>query len=81
MAHLVKLKDIFSMLDECAPGHHRRENQEYWLVTYNKKSYRGLPRGPHGRRVNPDIETGHVRALVRHFDISRDCVSKHLDLH
>jgi hypothetical protein len=80
MAHVVKLNDIWLMLDACAPGHTRRPSREYWTVTFDGKTYRSLPLGPHGRRHNPDIEAGHVRSLIRHLGISKDCVEKHVDL-
>jgi hypothetical protein len=38
-----------------------------------------LPLGPHGRRVNPEIETGYVRSLARHLGIE-ECARSHLAL-
>jgi hypothetical protein len=65
----VSLKEIEEMLDDCAPGavivpklHHN------WIV-WNGRTYRGLPRGKHGNRRNPEIESGHVRRMARFFDI------------
>lgn len=81
MAHFVKLNDIWSMLDDCAKNHTRKASREYWAITFNGKTYRSLPLGPHGRRENPDTEAGHVRSLIRHLGISRECAEKHLDLH
>jgi hypothetical protein len=80
MPHVVKLLDIWRMLDECASGHQRKASTEYWTVKFNGKSYRSLPRGPHGRRVNPDIETGYVRSMIRHLGIGRECADAILDL-
>jgi hypothetical protein len=80
MAHVVKLDDIWSMLDDCAPGHTRKASQHYWAVTFGGKTYRSLPLGPHGRRHNPDVEAGHVRSLIRHLDISTDCAKKHVNV-
>ena len=79
MPRLTPLLEIWRMLDACAPGHQRRASREYWTVKFNGKSYRSLPVGPHGRRVNPDIETGHVRSLARHLGIL-PCAEEHLDL-
>ena len=79
MAHFVRLNDIWSMLDECAKGYTRKSSDEYWTVRFNGRSYRSLPLGPHGARKNPDIETGHVRSMVRFFEI-KDCADKVLDL-
>lgn len=57
------------MLDACAPGYGRREHEHAHHVTYNDKTYRKLPLGKHGARKNPEIESGHVRALARHLNI------------
>jgi len=80
MAHLVALNAVWEMLEQCAPGFTRRASQHYWIVSYQGRSYRTLPLGAHGRRQNPDIETGHVRALIRHLQISRTCAEQYLDL-
>jgi hypothetical protein len=53
MAHIVKLHDIWSMLNDCAPGHSRKASSEYWTIKWNGKSYRSLPLGPHGRSRQP----------------------------
>ena len=80
MAAVVRLKDVWRMLDACAPGHIRRVSDHYWIVSWNGKSYRSLPKGAHGRRDNPEIETGHVRALIRHLGISAQCAAKYVSL-
>lgn len=79
MPRVVLLKDIWAMLDACAPGHTRRATDHNWRVTFNGRIYATLPLGPHGRRENPEIETGHVRAMVRHLQI-RGCAERHLNL-
>jgi hypothetical protein len=38
MAHLVKLNDIWSMLDDCAKNHTRKASREYWAITFNGKT-------------------------------------------
>ena len=80
MASVVKLNDVWAMLNNCAAGHLRKQSREYWIVTYNKKTYRSLPLGPHGHRHNPEIESGHVRSLVRQLGIPSGCVEIYLDL-
>lgn len=81
MARVVKLNDVWAMLDDCASGHTKRASDHYWIVSYNSKTYRSLPLGPHGKRQNPDIEAGHVRSLVRHLQIPQDCASKHVNVY
>ena len=80
MAHLVRLNDVWRMLDDCAKGHTKKPSREYWAITFNGKTFRSLPLGPHGRRQNPETETGYVRSLIRHLGISSDCAGRHLDL-
>ena len=65
------------MLDACAPGYTRRETDHFHQVSYRGKTYRALPLGKHGARHNPEIEAGHVRALVRHLEIL-DCAKREL---
>jgi hypothetical protein len=79
MARVVKLNDVWAMLDQCAPGYTKRASREYWIVGYCGKTYRTLPLGRHGRRQNPEIESGHVRSMARHFGIL-PCASGLLDL-
>jgi hypothetical protein len=67
------------MLDDCLSGYTKKEHDHYWSVRFNGRVYPRLPLGPHGRRHNPEIETGYIRSLVRHFDILK-CAEKHLDL-
>ena len=80
MAHVVRLDEVWRMLDACAEGYSKRESREYWIVSYNAKTYRSLPLGPHGRRHNPETEAGHIRALIRHLGVSKECAEKYLDL-
>lgn len=69
---LVRLKDVWAMLDRCVdewkaiPG---RRN-EYWRIEVTgKQPYPRLPAGKHGSRENPEIESGHVKQMARHFGI------------
>lgn len=68
-AKVVKLKDVWAMLDHCAPGHERAETDHYWRITYGARFYPNFPTGKHGARKSPEIEAGHVRSLVRHLGI------------
>lgn len=66
------------MLDECAPGHTRKERTHNWLITYGAAEFPSLPKGPHGRRTNPGIQIGHVRQMVRQLNI-QDCAKRKLE--
>jgi len=74
---LVTLKEIREMLDACAPGARIVPKEHHNWVLWNGRTYRGLPLGKHGKRVNPEIEGGHVRRMARFFEIL-ECAKKHL---
>jgi hypothetical protein len=76
---LVSLKEIEEMLAACAPGARIEAKVHHNWVHYNGLTYRGLPRGAHGHRRNPEIQVGHVRKMARHLGIL-DCAKRHLDL-
>jgi hypothetical protein len=80
MAPFVKLDAVWAMLDECLPGHERKASGEYWTVKRAGRSYRRIPLGPHGRKQNVSIQSGHIRSVVRFFEINADCVEQYLDL-
>jgi hypothetical protein len=65
----VSLKEIEDMFDECAPGAVIIPKPHHNWVIWNGRTYRGLPRGKHGARRNPEIEVGHVKRMARFFDI------------
>lgn len=73
----VKLKEVWAMLEECAPGYNKRATDHNWRVTYGERTYPALPLGPHGRRENPEIELGHIRQMVRFLGIS-ECAKTHI---
>jgi hypothetical protein len=74
----IPLKQIWRMLDHCAPGYEVTTREHNFLVTYNGLSYPSLPRGEHGKRQNPEIEKGHVRHLVRQLELDPECTKKYL---
>ena len=72
-------KQIRKMLDDCTDGwHFTDKTHKRWIYVGDHPSSYKLPRGAHGKRTNPEIEVGHVRGLVRHFDIV-DCAKEHLE--
>lgn len=64
------------MLDECLPGHSRTEGDHYWAIKRKEdgKIFATLPTGKHGAK-RPEVEIGHVRQMVRLFEIG-PCASK-----
>jgi hypothetical protein len=65
------------MLDACAPGWWMKDKtHKRWVYAGDRESYK-LPRGPHGKRQRYGIEMGHIKGMIRHFDIE-DCAKKHL---
>ena len=73
----IALKEIWRMLDSCAPGNERRAKPHNWWVIMpgGRPPYPSLPLGPHGNRENPDIQVGHVKKMVRSLGI-RECAEK-----
>ena len=55
------------MLNKCAPDHRWEENDHYFQVFLGEKSYRTLPKGPHGGKG--EIQRPWVRKLARHLEI------------
>jgi hypothetical protein len=80
MAPFVKLDAVWAMLDDCLSGHERKSSTEYWTIKFDGRSYRRLPIGPHGRKTNVSIQSGHIRTVIRFFEIKDSCVEKYLDL-
>ena len=74
----VGLKEVWAMLDVCAPGYSKKETPHKWRITFNGKTYPSLPLGPHGNRKNPSIQMGHVKNMARHLGIL-DCVLGQLE--
>ena len=65
----VSLREIEDMLNACAPGAVIVPKPHHNWVIWNGLTYRGLPRGKHGARQNPEIEIGHVKKMARFFEI------------
>jgi hypothetical protein len=65
----VSLKEIEDMLEDCAPGAVIIAKVHHNWVIWSGRTYRGLPRGKHGTRRNPEIQAGHVKRMARFFDI------------
>lgn len=63
---LVKLSDVWAMLAVCASGYSQRKTDHHYRVTFNKKLYPSLPRGPHGAG-DKEIEFGHVLKMAKFF--------------
>ena len=80
MPRLVRLDDVWRMLDACLAGYEKILKPHRWNVKHGERTYHEVPLGEHGRRKNPEIETGHIRGLVRFFEIPESCYSQFLDL-
>ena len=71
----VSFRKISEILDRCAPDHITKDTTHKRFVYFGGKMA-VLPRGPHGRRKKYDIEIGHVKQLIRLFNLC-DCVRTH----
>jgi hypothetical protein len=76
---VIKINSTYEMLDECAPGYTRSPKLHHVWVTYNSKTYRKLPKGPHGKPANYPVEQGLVRSMARMFQIE-ECARNHLGI-
>jgi hypothetical protein len=74
----IALKDIWRMLDDCAPGHTRKAREHNHCIQFEGRIFPSLPLGKHGKRKNPQIEAGHVKQMVRQLEIDPDCTKRHL---
>jgi hypothetical protein len=61
--------DVQRMLTDCAPGHTIRLTNHFRMVKYRGKVFPTLPK-------HPTIELGHIRKMVRHFEI-QECAAKY----
>jgi hypothetical protein len=68
------------MLQKCLNGYERIEKPHRWNVKFKGRVYHEIPLGKHGRRTNPEIETGHIRGLVKFFGIPKDCYEQYVNL-
>ena len=68
----VSSRKISEILDRCAPSYTTKDRTHKRFVYFDGKMAI-LPRGPHGRRKKYGVEIGHVKQLIRLFNIG-DCV-------
>ena len=66
------------MLAICASGFSVEPKKHKQWVRYNGKTFR-LPKGKHGQ-VDPEIQKGHIKRLVRRLEIDAECAKQHLDI-
>ncbi len=61
------------MLEDCAKGHSIRLANHFRMVTYNYKTFPTLPK-------QENIEIGHIRQMVRHLEIDKECANKYFSI-
>jgi hypothetical protein len=81
MPRVVRLNDVWLMLDSCLAGYEKIQKPHRWNVKYQGRVYHEVPLGKHGARTNPEIETGHIRGLVNFFKIPQHCYSQFVNIH
>lgn len=64
------------MLKKCASGYTETLKTHHRLLIWEGKTA-FLPKGEHGAK-DPEIERGHIKALIRVLDLDVDCVRNHL---
>jgi hypothetical protein len=71
MSASVAFGDVERMLEKCAAGFTLRLATHSRVVVFNGRTYPSLPKFD-------KIELGHIRKMVRHLQINRDCASKYV---
>lgn len=66
------------MLEACAPGCDIRETTHHYCIRYGGRTYPAFPKGEHGRGRRAEIEIGHIRKMIRHLHIDKDCAKNEL---
>jgi len=77
----VRWRAVVDMLDHCAPGWRHDERDHFIRLYYDNRTYPNFPIGAHGRRANIEIQIGHVKKMVRFFDIEQCAGSQIAQLH
>jgi hypothetical protein len=67
--------------DGCLAGYKRTLKPHRWNVEFNGRIYHEVPLGAHGRRKHAEVETGHIRGLVKFFKIPKECYGQFVNLH
>lgn len=66
----VPQRDVWDMLDACAPGWWKKETDHYFQIFWNRLTYQSFPKAR-------QVDLGHVRKMARHFSIT-DCAKKQI---
>ena len=64
----VPLRDVWRMLEACAPGYSVKPTTHYYCIAVGAKTYPAFPKGGHGM-TNPPIQVRHVRKMPRFLGI------------
>lgn len=77
----VSHKEIWAMLNACAPGWTKEESEHYYRVMWKGRTYSALSKGQHGKKKGQGlVEVGHIRQLVRQLRVDMTCAKKHLPI-
>jgi len=70
MSVSISFADVQRLLTECAPGHTLRLANHFRIVKFNGRVFPTLPK-------HQNIELGHVKKMVRHLFIDKNCAKRH----
>jgi hypothetical protein len=73
MSASVYYKDVERMLNDCASGSTVRLATHSRVVSFGGKVFRELPKFD-------EIELGHLRKMIRHLGIDKECAKKHITI-
>ena len=71
MSASAKFSLVKKMLKRCADGYTIRTARHYRIVNYDGQTFRTLPK-------HDNIELGHIRSMVRHLGINKECASEYI---
>lgn len=75
----VTLREVWEMLERCAPGYTKKPTNHYYCIRYNGLTYPTLPLGSHGSGDHRTIQLGHVKKMARKLGVL-ECATAVLDL-
>ena len=62
-------------MSDCALGHELILKKHRYWVRYNKRTFRGLPKGGHGKL---EIKIGTIEQMVTYLMIDVSCAKKYI---
>jgi len=69
----VPQEKVWDMLNGCAPGWTCKETEHAFKIMWERRTYPSFPK-------HKQVDIGHVRKMIRHLEIPKECTEKHLPI-